>query len=199
MQAALRFFAPDVAGCCVSELGDCMPYETVCRPTAPIFSAQRMATLAGWWPGCRTNSFAHSLNAATARVAGNAMCCEMPRFFRPCGLNRIDESPLSRGFLGAVMGFVQSPDGNRNRGNYAIRGGIIDFFHPVTLAPCGLICIATTLDGAPLRFDSCPASAPHDKSGTMKLAPVSEVILDESAITRFRQTTGIEFGGAGNR
>src|SRR5690606_4631018 len=36
-----------------------------------------------------------------------------------------------------------------------------------------------------------------EKLAKVELAPVSEVILDEAAITRFRQTYRIEFGAAG--
>jgi transcription-repair coupling factor (superfamily II helicase) len=51
------------------------------------------------------------------------------------------------------------------------------------------------LDGA-RRFDPRP-SAPPNARRRSSFAPVSEVILDEAAITRFRRTTAIEFGAAG--
>jgi transcription-repair coupling factor (superfamily II helicase) len=48
--------------------------------------------------------------------------------------------------------------------------------------------------GAPVR-PGHPAH--HRKAHPVELAPVSEVILDEAAITRFRQNYRIEFGAAG--
>jgi transcription-repair coupling factor (superfamily II helicase) len=52
-----------------------------------------------------------------------------------------------------------------------------------------------TLDGA-RRFDAATQRTTQ-KLELVELAPVSEVILDEAAITRFRQNYRIEFGAAG--
>jgi transcription-repair coupling factor (superfamily II helicase) len=51
------------------------------------------------------------------------------------------------------------------------------------------------LDGA-RRFDPATQRT-TEKLEVVELAPVSEVILDEAAITRFRQNYRIEFGSAG--
>ena len=51
------------------------------------------------------------------------------------------------------------------------------------------------LDGA-RRFDPVTQRT-TEKLDAVELAPVSEVILDEAAITRFRQNYRIEFGAAG--
>jgi transcription-repair coupling factor (superfamily II helicase) len=51
------------------------------------------------------------------------------------------------------------------------------------------------LDGA-RRFDPATQRT-TEKLERVELAPVSEVILDEAAITRFRQNYRIEFGAAG--
>jgi transcription-repair coupling factor (superfamily II helicase) len=92
------------------------------------------------------------------------------------------------------MGFVQTPTVTEP-GDYAVRGGIIDVWPPGESAPVRLDLFGDILDGA-RRFDA----ATQRTTETLKrveLAPVSEVILDEAAITRFRQNYRIEFGAAG--
>jgi transcription-repair coupling factor (superfamily II helicase) len=79
-------------------------------------------------------------------------------------------------------------------GDYAIRGGIIDIFPPGPGGPVRLDFFGDVLDGA-RRFDP-DTQRSSDVLQTVELAPVSEVILDDSAITRFRQNYRIEFGAA---
>ena len=77
-------------------------------------------------------------------------------------------------------------------GDFAVRGGIIDIFPPGDLGPVRLDLFGDILEGA-RRFD--PATQlTTEKLSEIELAPVSEVILDEAAIKRFRQNYRIEFG-----
>ena len=94
----------------------------------------------------------------------------------------IDESAL-RHFL-VRMGFVQSPT-VMEPGDYAVRGGIIDIYPPGDLGPVRLDLFGDVLDGA-RRFDPATQRT-TEKLDVIELAPVSEVILDEAAVTRFRQ------------
>ncbi|MEY8840025.1 DEAD/DEAH box helicase, partial [Cribrihabitans sp. XS_ASV171] len=105
---------------------------------------------------------------------------------------RIDEEAL-RGFL-VRMGFSQAPT-VMEPGDYAIRGGIIDIYPPGESGPVRLDLFGDVLDGA-RRFDPATQRT-TEKLDIVELAPVSEVILDEAAITRFRQNYRIEFGAAG--
>ncbi|KKL90388.1 hypothetical protein LCGC14_1905220, partial [marine sediment metagenome] len=92
------------------------------------------------------------------------------------------------------MGFTQAPS-VMEPGDYAVRGGIMDVWPPGDSGPVRLDFFGDVLDGA-RRFD--PASQrTTEKLKTIDLAPVSEVILDEAAITRFRQNYRVEFGAAG--
>ncbi|HAV08363.1 MAG TPA: transcription-repair coupling factor, partial [Rhodobacteraceae bacterium] len=61
--------------------------------------------------------------------------------------------------------------------------------------PVRLDLFGDTLDGA-RRFD-VGTQRTTEKLSVVELAPVSEVILDEAGITRFRQNYRIEFGAAG--
>ena len=92
------------------------------------------------------------------------------------------------------MGFVQAPTVTEP-GDYAIRGGIIDIFPPGEGGPVRLDFFGDVLDGA-RRFDAATQRT-TEKLSVVELSPVSEVILDEAAITRFRQNYRLEFGAAG--
>ncbi|WP_424986715.1 transcription-repair coupling factor [Microbulbifer sp. S227A] len=188
LRAALAFFAPDMP-VLVFPGWDCLPYDRV-SPHADI-SAARMATLAGLVhqvPGRFV--LLTTLNAATQRLPARDVLRDAA-FTARVG-DRIDENAL-RQFL-VRMGFSQSPT-VMEPGDYAIRGGIIDIFPPGEGGPVRLDLFGDVLDGA-RRFD--PASQrTTEKLDMVELAPVSEVILDDAAITRFRQNYRIEFGAAG--
>ncbi|MFK7753710.1 MAG: transcription-repair coupling factor, partial [Sedimentitalea sp.] len=188
MQAALGFFAPDMP--VLSFPGwDCLPYDRV-SPN-PDVSAARMATLAALVHQMPAKFvLLTTLNAATQRLPARDVL-RGAAFTAQVG-GRIDETAL-RAFL-VRMGFSQSPT-VMEPGDYAIRGGIIDIFPPGDGGPVRLDLFGDILDGA-RRFDAATQRT-TDKLEVIELAPVSEVILDEAAITRFRQNYRIGFGAAG--
>ncbi|WP_226780853.1 transcription-repair coupling factor [Oceaniglobus trochenteri] len=187
-RAALEFFAPQAT--VITFPGwDCLPYDRV-SPNADI-SATRMATLAALAHGMPGRFILlTTLNAATQRVPAREVLREAAFSARVGG--RIDEAGL-RGFL-VRMGFTQAPT-VMEPGDYAVRGGIIDVWAPGDLGPVRLDLFGDVLDGA-RRFDPATQRT-TEKLSVIDLAPVSEVILDEAAITRFRQNYRIEFGAAG--
>ncbi|MEM6564736.1 MAG: transcription-repair coupling factor [Pseudomonadota bacterium] len=188
MQWALRFFAPQMP-VIVFPGWDCLPYDRV-SPNADI-SAQRMATLAALVQGMPNHYvLLTTLNAASQRIPARSVLKDAA-FSARVG-HRVDEKAL-RNFL-VRMGFVQSPTVTEP-GDYAIRGGIIDIFPPGDLGPVRLDLFGDVLDAA-RRFDAATQRT-TEKLDVVELAPVSEVILDEQAITRFRQNYRIEFGAAG--
>ncbi|MBQ4823043.1 transcription-repair coupling factor [Leisingera sp. HS039] len=188
MRSALAFFAPQMP-VFVFPGWDCLPYDRV-SPNADI-SAARMATLAALVHQMpKQFVLLTTLNAANQRVPARGVLREAA--FTARVDHRIDEGAL-RNFL-VRMGFTQSPT-VMEPGDYAVRGGIIDIFPPGESGPVRLDLFGDVLDGA-RRFD--PASQrTTEKLEVVELAPVSEVILDEAAITRFRQNYRIEFGAAG--
>ncbi|MFT7593781.1 MAG: transcription-repair coupling factor (superfamily II helicase) [Paracoccaceae bacterium] len=187
-RAALAFFAPDMPVFTFPGW-DCLPYDRV-SPNADI-SAARMATLAALVHKMPAQFvLLTTLNAACQRVPAREVLREAA-FSARVG-NRIDE-PALRAFL-VRMGYAQSPT-VMEPGDYAVRGGIIDIYPPGQGGPVRLDLFGDVLDGA-RRFD--PASQrTTEKLDLVELAPVSEVIMDEAAITRFRQNYRIEFGAAG--
>ncbi|SEK98592.1 transcription-repair coupling factor [Pacificibacter marinus] len=190
LRTALRFFAPDLP---VLDFPawDCLPFDRM-SPNADV-SAHRMATLAALAHGAAPKRFIllTTLSAATQRVPARATLNEAA-FTARVG-ERINEANL-RAFL-VRMGFTQAPT-VVEPGDYAIRGGIIDVFAPGHDLPVRLDFFGDELDGL-RRFD--PATQRTTTSlKEVTFTPVSEVILDEAAITRFRQNYRIEFGSAGS-
>ncbi|WP_102107193.1 transcription-repair coupling factor [Oceaniglobus roseus] len=188
MRAALAFFAPQVTVLTFPSW-DCLPYDRV-SPN-PDISATRMATLAALAHGVPGKFvLLTTLNAATQRVPAREVLKEAA-FSARVG-SRIDEAGL-RAFL-VRMGFTQAPT-VMEPGDYAVRGGIIDVWPPGEIGPVRLDLFGDVLDGA-RRFDPATQRT-TEKLKVIELAPVSEVILDEAAITRFRQNYRIEFGAVG--
>lgn len=188
MRAALRFFAPE-AVVLTLPAWDCLPYDRI-SPN-PDLSAARMATLALLAHGVPGPFILlTTVNAATQRLPARAVLREAS--FRARVGQRVNEAAL-RGFL-ARAGF--SPVATVTEpGDYAVRGGIVDIFPPGPGGPVRLDFFGDVLDGI-RRFDP-ETQRTTEKLTQIDLAPVSEVILDEAAITRFRQTYRVEFGAAG--
>ncbi len=186
-QDALRFFAPDLPVLTFPGW-DCLPYDRV-SPN-PDVSANRMATLAGLVSGAPDRFvLLTTLNAATQRVPARALLAEASFVARVD--DRINEAEL-RAFL-TRMGFVQAPT-VAEPGDYAIRGGIIDIYPAGEAGPIRLDLFGDVLDGA-RRFDPVTQRTTETLK-RVELAPVSEVILDDASITRFRQNYRLEFGAA---
>lgn len=188
VRAALAFFAPDMP-VVVFPGWDCLPYDRV-SPNADV-SAARMAILAGLVHDMPPRYvLLTTLNAATQKVPARAILREAA-FSAQVG-RRIDEAGL-KAFL-VRMGFTQSPT-VMEPGDYAVRGGIIDIYPPGQPGPVRLDLFGDELEGA-RRFDPSTQLTTQTLD-LVELAPVSEVILDDAAITRFRQTYRLEFGAAG--
>ena len=189
MRAALSVIAPELA---VLELPawDCLPYDRV-SPNPELLS-QRMSTLAALVSGL-SGSFVvlTTLNAASQRLPARAVM-RGASFVAQVG-ERVDEAQL-KGFL-ARMGF--SPVSTvAEPGDFAIRGGIVDIFPPGNTGPVRLDFFGDVLDGA-RRFDPV-SQRTTEKLKSVEFAPMSEVILDEAAISRFRQNYRVEFGAGGS-
>jgi transcription-repair coupling factor (superfamily II helicase) len=189
MRAALAVMAP---GTVVIDLPawDCLPYDRV-SPN-PELLARRMSTLAALAAGV-PGAFVllTTLNSAMQRLpAQNVM--QTASFVAHVG-DRVDEKQL-KAFL-ARMGF--SPVSTvAEPGDFAIRGGIVDIYPPGDGGPVRLDFFGDVLDGA-RRFDPVTQRT-TEKLKYVEFAPMSEVILDDAAISRFRQNYRVEFGAGGS-
>ena len=188
MRVALAFFAPD-ATVISFPAWDCLPYDRI-SPN-PDVAAARMATLATLARGLKGPFILlTTLSAVTQRLPSRDIV-NASAFTARVG-ERVNEAAL-RNYL-VRMGFTQTPNVSEP-GDYAIRGGIIDIYPPGKGGPVRLDLFGDVLDAA-RRFDAA-SQRTIEKLDRIELAPVSEVILDEASITRFRQNYRIEFGAAG--
>jgi transcription-repair coupling factor (superfamily II helicase) len=188
MRAALAFFDP-TALVLDFPAWDCLPFDRV-SPN-PAVSAARMATLAALAQGLPVAPVViTTVAAATQRVPARAHVAATSLSAR---LGDRMATETLRATL-VRMGFSPSPTVTEP-GDFAVRGGIVDIYPPGDLGPVRLDFFGDTLD-AIRRFD-----AATQRSGArldrFDLAPVSEVTLDETAITRFRQNYRAEFGAGG--
>nr|MBP9952817.1 transcription-repair coupling factor [Cypionkella sp.] len=189
MRIALSVVAPQAV---VLELPawDCLPYDRV-SPNPEIL-ARRMSTLAVLASGLSGPFILlTTMSAATQRLPAREVMREAS-FAARVG-DRVDEQQL-RVFL-TRMGF--SPVSTvAEPGDFALRGGIVDIFPPGDGGPVRLDFFGDVLDGA-RRFDPV-SQRTTEKLTAVEFAPMSEVILDDAAITRFRQNYRVEFGTAGS-
>ena len=190
MRGALGFFAPKAV---VLEFPawDTTPYDRI--SPAPAIMAARMAVLTLLAHKALRGPFIllTTLSAAMQRVPARAVVREAG--FSAAVGDRMDETAL-RAFL-VRMGFTLAPTVTEP-GDYALRGGIIDIYPPGESGPIRLDLFGDVLDGA-RRFDP-ETQRTTEKLDRVELAPMSEVILDEPAITRFRQNYRMEYGGGAN-
>jgi transcription-repair coupling factor (superfamily II helicase) len=189
MRAALGVMAP---GLVVLDFPawDCLPYDRI-SPN-PEIVARRIATLATLSHGL-SGPFVllTTMTAATQRLPARDVI-RAASFSARVG-TRVDEGHL-KSFL-ARMGF--SPVSTvAEPGDYAIRGGIVDIWPPGNSGPVRLDFFGDLLDGL-RRFDPV-SQRTTEKLDAIDLAPMSEVILDDGSITRFRQNYRVEFGAAGS-
>jgi transcription-repair coupling factor (superfamily II helicase) len=188
MRAALAVLAPGVV---VLDFPawDCLPYDRV-SPN-PEISARRMATLSVLADGLNGPVvLLTTLNAASQKVPPREVV--RAASFRAVVGERVDEGRL-KGFL-ARMGF--SPVSTvAEPGDYALRGGIVDLYPPGSGGPIRLDFFGDVLDGA-RRFDA-ETQRTVERLQRVEVSAVSEVMLDEAAIARFRQNYRIAFGAAG--
>ena len=83
------------------------------------------------------------------------------------------------------------------RGEFAIRGGVIDVFSPVADEPVRLDLFGDTLESIRAFDPDTQRSTRQLKS--IDLLPVSEALIDKEAISRFRQGYVKAFGACERR
>ena len=188
MRKSLWFFSPNIPILDFPSW-DCLPYDRV-SPNADVSSA-RMATLATLSSGFEAPIvLLTTLNAITQYIP-NRTIVSNNSFVAIVG-RTINVKELRSYF--SKMGFVQTPTVTEP-GDYAIRGGIIDVFPPGESGPVRMDLFGDELESA-RRFDPVTQRTVENLD-RIEFAPVSEVILDDVSINRFRNNYRKEFGSAG--
>ena len=179
---AIGFFAPDIQ-CLEFPAWDCLPYDRV-SPRSEIVS-RRIDTLT------RLLGDENSVSAVGGRIVLTTVSAILQRvpprsaFAGTTRLlklgERIDPEELI-GFL-VRQGFIRS-ETVMEPGEFAVRGGIVDVFPPGTETPVRLDFFGDELDG--IRSFEATSQRTLRKLTDVILKPVSEVPLDDAAVSRFR-------------
>ncbi len=186
---ALRFFAPDTE---IIEIPawDCLPYDRLSpKPDVAgrrVAGLVRLATL-GERPAIILTTTASVLQRVPLRksltgrrialAAGSAIRTEkLISFLETNGFHRTD----------TVM----------ETGEYAARGGIIDVFPPGSDRPIRIDFFGDDIDD--IRLFDPETQRTVEKISRIDIHPVSEVVLDEESVARFRTGYRERFGAVGD-
>ncbi len=187
---AFRFFAQGVEVLTFPSW-DCLPYDRV-GPSAGV-AAQRMATLSQLAAGLdgKPRLLVTTVPALIQRVPP-VSAVKRASYSAKVG-NSVEIGDLEAYF--AVNGYSRASTVSE-KGEFAIRGGVIDVFPPGAEEPVRLDLFGDTLE-------SIRAFDPETQRSTrqlkdVSLLPVSEALLDKEAISRFRTGYLETFGAPGD-
>ncbi len=186
---ALAFFDPS-AEILQLPAWDCLPYDRV-SPNSSI-SARRLLALGqlarGPVSGKKTILLT-TLNAALQRMPERSFMAEQTFSMAPG--NQVDMTAISNWL--EMNGFSRTPT-VRETGEYAVRGGIVDLFAPGSEEPMRLDFFGDTLES--IRSFDAETQRTSKQLKRLDLVPMSEVVLSEEAISRFRRSYLAGFGAA---
>jgi len=188
--AALAFFDPGL-NVLTFPAWDCLPYDRV-SPNGEITS-RRIDTLTRLASGAEQKPLVvlTTVNALVQRVPPRHLFDGRVLALGPGGripLDRLQSFFRNNGYM--------RTDTVREPGEFAVRGGIVDLYPAGAVQPIRLDFFGDTLES--LRsFDPLTQRS----TGTLDkfvLRPVSEVLLDDAAIQRFRSRYREQFGAIGS-
>ena len=189
VETALAFFAP-WARVIQLPAWDCLPYDRV-SPT-PQISARRitaLAELAGGLDETRPTVIICTPNAILQRVPPREVLRSQVQRARPGG-----KFPMEVLIKWLEANGFQRTSTVRDTGEYAVRGGILDLFPPGDEAPIRLDYFGDTLES--IRSFDAETQRTIENLHQLNLVPMSEVVLNSPAISRFRSAYLGLFGGA---
>ncbi len=166
---------------------DCLPYDRASPNTVTV--AARMTAL--------STLLNEGTKGAVVLTTANALVQKLPArdvvrnmAFSAVAGRMVDSERLIA--WASLNGYLRVPT-VREAGEYAVRGGLVDLFPASSETPLRFDFFGSTLESI-RTFD--PDS--QRTTGTLKriaLVPMSEVILNEDSIRRFRQNYTRTFGG----
>ena len=188
---AFQFFARDIE-VLDYPAWDCLPYDRL-SPTAAI-AAQRMATLtrlAQRKPDDAPVLVVTTISAAMQRTPPRSVTLQAG-FETKVGRD-LDIQALERYF--AANGYVRASTVSE-RGEFAVRGGVVDVYPPGFAEPVRLDMFGSELES--IRTFDPETQRSTGQMKAVSLAPVSEALLDAEAISRFRTGYLNLFGAPGD-
>ncbi|MCB1449936.1 MAG: transcription-repair coupling factor [Nitratireductor sp.] len=192
IQSALAFYAPKLE---TLELPawDCLPYDRV-SPSSEVIARRistlgRLAGMAGKQQGNEPLLLLTTANALMQRNAPRDFMAAQALHLAPG--NRIHMDKLAHWLSG--NGFERTST-VRERGEFAVRGGIVDLYAPGDPEPLRLDFFGDTLES--IRSFDAASQRTTGQLKELSLAPMSELTLDEASISRFRTGYISMFGAA---
>ena len=188
---AFRFFAENVE-VLTFPAWDCLPYDRI--GPSPGVAAQRMATLSQLAAGLdekKPTLLVTTVPALLQRVPP-VKFVKRASYSAKVG-NSVEIADLERYF--AVNGYARASTVS-DKGEFAIRGGVIDVFPPTADEPVRLDLFGDTLESIRAFDPETQRSTKQLKD--VSLLPVSEALLDADAISRFRTGYLESFGAPGD-
>ncbi|HKT53150.1 MAG TPA: transcription-repair coupling factor, partial [Caulobacteraceae bacterium] len=185
---AFGFFAPDIEILHFPSW-DCLPYDRV--GPSPGAAARRMATLARLVGPRKAGPrlLVTQVPALLQRVPPRELLTRAS-YAAKVGQD-VDIKALERYF--AVNGYSRASTVSE-RGEFAIRGGVIDVFPPGAEEPVRLDLFGDMLESI-RAFDPMSQRSTR-KLDSIEFLPVSEVLLEPDTIARFRQGYVTRFGAS---
>src|SRR6202049_3225134 len=186
--AALAFFHPETEAL-TFPAWDCLPYDRV-SPNGEIVSRRidtltRLATAPPDQLGVLPTVTALVQRVPLRRLFDGRVLTL--RTGGRVGLDRLQSFFRDNGYI--------PPDRVRESGEFAIRGGIVDLFPAGAAEPLRLDFFGDTLESV-RTFDPLTQRS-TGKLDEAALRPVSEVLLDDDAVRRFRLRYREQFGATG--
>jgi transcription-repair coupling factor (superfamily II helicase) len=187
---AFAFFAPNVEILRFPSW-DCLPYDRI-GPSAGV-AAQRMTTLSRLADGLdeKPRLLITAAPGFIQRVPPRA-AVKRASYSAHVG-NAVEIGDLERYF--AVNGYARASTVSE-RGEFAIRGGVIDVFPPSAEEPVRLDLFGDTLES--IRAFDPETQRSTKQLSEISLLPVSEALLDKETVSRFRTNYLEAFGAAGD-
>ena len=188
MEQALKFFAPSLDTLSFPAW-DCVPYDRV-SPNVEI-SARRMTALSrlAYLTFDKPVVLLTSVNAILQRVPSRASVKAQSWAARPG--NSVDMDDLIVWL--ETNGFLRTPT-VRERGEYAVRGGILDLFAPGADEPVRLDFFGDTLES--IRSFDPQTQRTIGQLRELELVSASEIVLTEDTISHFRRRYTATFGAS---
>ena len=165
---------------------DCLPYDRVSPNNVTI--AARMNTLAALTSGAKGAVVLTAVNALIQKVPPRDVV-ETMSFSAATG--RIVDSDKLIAWA-ANNGYLRVPT-VRESGEYAVRGGLIDLFPASAEAPLRFDFFGSQLET--IRTFDPDSQRTTGQLKRIDLTPMSEVVLTDETIRRFRQNYTATFGG----
>ena len=186
LQEQLAYFAPSLETLRFPAW-DCLPYDRV-SPSADIL-AQRLATLARLQTGM-TEPYVllTTVNAVLQRTVPQNLIASATFRARPSmhiSLEALQSFLADNGYsrVGTVV----------EKGDFAVRGGLIDLFPPGFENPLRLDFFGDKLES--IKIFDAQSQRSHDQLKDLALNPANEVLLTKASIALFRTAYAEAFSG----